>query len=378
MKKLKIGFLYPYSGVYPCLKEDFQQGFDLALESAGLLQQVSAFPEFIHCGELARVKSALEKLLRFDRVHLVTGVVNNKVMLQCMHDLPLQTTPVILNNLGACIPQAALNHTGLFYNSLHLWKSQWVMGRWAQQQFGGQPSINFALYESGYNLHECFKLGTAAAGAELVSLNLLKPSIGEVDTTPLIEHIRAQQPAHAHVLLSGKEAVHFLRQFRVSGLADTVQLSVSPFMAERSLIEDMQLAENTYTACTWSHDTDTAANHDFVARYRHQYTEVPGVFSLLGYETGLAVASALQQGGMNELAAVLQTTALNGPRGEVRISTDPLIVTQPVYIRQTKHVHGELKNIVLAEDNGITWSEPALAAGAALHLSGWQNPYLCV
>ena len=364
MKKVKIGFLIPYSGIFPSLKEDLLQGLLLSLPPGKEEQLVFSF-EFIQMGDLKKVRDALQKLLMFDRVDLVIGVVNNNVIEQC-GDLYMQRkVPVLINNLGARIPTRSFSNPFLFYNSLHLWKSQWAMGRWAQQQFGGLPSINMALYESGYSLHECFKLGAAASGADQVTLNVLRfEPDKEADTTPLIHYLLAQQPAHAHVLLSGREAKHFLEQYRAASCS--VSLSVSPFMADAALMPDAELLENMHHATTWSADLATRENKNFVDAYRDRFQEDPTVFSMLGYESGLMIATGMD------------TKQVNGPRGAVNFSTEPLSALPPVYIRKTVKKEGRIIQEQVSKEPGISWSDDALLQGAGLEASGWQNPYLCV
>lgn len=364
MKKMKIGFLIPYSGVFPSLKEDFLQGFLLAFPR-GWEEHLSLLCEFIQMGDLKKVQDALQKLIMFDRVNVVAGIVSNNVIAQCTDIYLPRKVPVLINNLGARIPDQHFSNPFLFYNSLHLWKSQWSMGRWAQQQFGGLPSINMALYESGYSLHECFKLGTAASGAEQVILNVLKYTPGKaIDTSPLINYLLTQQPGHTHVLLSGKEAHHFLEQYHATGCS--ANLSVSPFMADATLMPDMSLLENTYHATTWSADLPTVENKKFVDDYRNEYEENPTVFSMLGYESGLMVAEGMH------------VKQVKGPRGEINFSTEPLSALPPVYIRKTIKKDGQIIHEQISQEPGVSWSDEALMRGAGMEASGWQNPYLCV
>lgn len=364
MKKMKIGFLIPYSGIFPSLKEDLLQGLLLSLPP-GREEQLSFSFEFIQMGDLKKVRDALQKLVMFDRVDLVIGIVNNNVIAQCTDLYLPRKIPVLITNLGARIPSRNFGNPFLFYNSLHLWKSQWAMGRWAQQEFGGLPSINMSLYESGYSLHECFKLGAAASGADQVVLNVLKYQPDkETDTTPLIQYLLMHQPAHAHVLLSGKEAHHFLEQYHAASCS--VSLSVSPFMADAALIPDAVLPENMHHATTWSADLATPENRAFVDAYLGRYEEKPTVFSMLGYESGLKVAAGID------------TQLVNGPRGAVSFSTEPLSALPPVYIRKTVKKGGQIIQEEISKEPGISWSDEALIQGAGLEASGWQNPYLCV
>src|SRR5690349_20849683 len=138
-RTLKIGWLFPYSGVFRHLKKDLEQGFTMAWETTITGVTMIPYPAFIQSGGLKETEDALKKLLLYDEVDLVIAVLSSKVALNIIPLLESRQTPLIFLNLGADIPIAALSSPYLFYNSLHCWKSEWVIGKWAQQQYGGEP-----------------------------------------------------------------------------------------------------------------------------------------------------------------------------------------------------------------------------------------------
>jgi branched-chain amino acid transport system substrate-binding protein len=391
IKKLKLGWLFPYSGIFRNLKNDLKQGLEIALQKESIDKVIESYPEFVQTGSFKDTEDALKKLLLFEQVDLVIGVASTKVALGALPLLDTERTPVIILNLGADIPTREFSSDYLFYNSLHLWKSEWVMGKWAQQKFGGEPSINMSVYEGGYGLHESFKTGTSISGAQTVKLNILKNiSSSPPDTSPLIEYIRQQEPNHAHALLSGKEGDQFLQLFREQDLGAKVNLTVSPFMVEDGSILDIPSGNDLHNASTWSLNLDREENNLFRQLYTATYGEDPNAFSLLAYETGLALAAAIQyltgttpntgaRINKDELARALAKVKPQGPRGEISLSTRPLQTNMPVYIRKSvkNAVTGRLENKILEAEPGIEWNDPSLATGES-YLTGWQNPYLCV
>ena len=383
MQKLKLGWLFPYSGIFKDLKNDLQQGLEAALQTAEGGFTLEVYPEFIQTGGLKDTEDALKKLLLYEQVDLVMGVTSTKVALSILPILENRKTPAILMNLGADIPTRELSSDYLFYNSLHLWKSEWVLGKWAQKKYGGEPSINMSVYEGGYSLHESFKTGTAVSGAETVKLNIVKNFSSSPDTGPLIQYLKEQRPNHAHILLSGKEGVQFLQLFQEQGLAATINLTVNPFMAEDGLLTDIPSGLELYNALSWSSTLDDARNQAFVQRYMGSYGSTPNAFSLLAYESGLALAAAVQnipgKISRDELARTLGQVRPSGPRGEIALSTRPLQTNLPIYIRKPIKAPrtGEPENQVVETAAGIEWNDSSLDVGQT-YLSGWQNPYLCV
>jgi len=381
-RKLKLGWLFPYSGIFTDLRSDLQQGLELAL-GEDKTAFIEHYPQFIQTGGLKDVEDALKKLLLYDQVDLVIGVTSTKVALSILPLPENRHTPVILLNLGADMPCLQLSSDYLFYNSLHLWKSEWVMGRWAQQKYGGEPSINMSVYEGGYRLHEAFKSGTAVSGAATVKLNIVSNFSSVPDTASLIQCIIDQQPQHAHALLSGKEGAQFLQLFSMSPQVSKTALTVNPFIAEDGLLQELPLNLDLYNATTWSVGLDNDHNRTFVASYKAGYNETPTAFSLLAYEAGLALNAALQEMpgkiSRQELAAVLKQTSIMGPRGKIALSTRPLHSNMPVYIRKPvlSPLTGRPINEILAKEQGIEWDAPSLSTEQSF-FTGWQNPYLCV
>lgn len=381
IQKLKLGWLFPYSGIFRHLKSDLQQGMEAALQKEGEELVLETYPEFIQTGGLKDTENALNKLLLYEQVDLVMGVTSTKVALGILPILEKRQTPAILMNLGADIPTRELSSDFLFYNSLHLWKSEWVMGKWAQKKYGGQPSINMSIYEGGYGLHESFKTGTAVSGAETVKLNIVKNFYSSPDTRPLIQYLQEQMPNHAHILLSGSEGVQFLRLFHEQDLMSKMALTVNPFMTEDGL--DLPSGLELYNALSWSTALDDPDNQKFVRRFLTSYGSPPNVFSLLAYEAGLALAAAVRDipGKISKegLTRALAQVRPFGPRGEIALSTRPLRTNHPIYIRKPIKTSQttEPANCILEMETGIEWDDPSFDAGQT-YLSGWQNPYLCV
>lgn len=382
-KKLKLGWLFPYSGIFSNLKNDLQRGLYTALQKERVGINIEVYTEFVQTGGLKDTEDGLKKLLLYEQVDLVIGVMSSKVAIGILPLLENRQTPAILLNLGADIPSRELSSDFLLYNSLHLWKSEWVMGKWAQNKYGGEPSINMSVYEGGYGLLEAFKTGAAAAGAETVKLNIVKNLSPSPDTSSLIQYLSAQKPKHAHALLSGKEGGQFLQLFRDQHLGPAVALTVNPFMVEDGLLTDVSTGLELYNALSWSATLDTPCNKAFVHLYTSSEGEQPNVFSLLAYETGLALAAAIREirGKISreQLAKTLGQARPTGPRGTFSLSTRPLQTNLPIYIRKpVKNAStGIPENRILETDTGIEWNDPSFDV-APTYLSGWQNPYLCV
>jgi hypothetical protein len=385
MKKLRIGFLYPYSGVFNKLKTDFKSGFDLALNKELPAFEIESISEYIHMGDQKQVDKSINKLITFDDVDLIIGVVGTKVILNAREIYEKYKIPVIVNNLGGYIPTYSFRSEYLFYNSLDLWKSEFAMGKWSQSQFGGVPSVSISIYEAGYNLHECYRLGSAMAGAPYLKMDITKNIHGEPDTFPLINSLMLNSPGHAHVLLSGREGTQFLDYYKKTSLLNNIPLSANPFMVDDCLQISNREVSHVFSACTWSYLLENNANRGFIEMFESCYSKSPNAYSMLAYETGLVLCEALKDITDRNLTGELLAKKLEeargeGPRGEIRISTMPVKANHPVYIRKSFYDHktAGVKNEVIDMDEGINWDHPDVLNAAYQNTSGWENPYLCV
>src|SRR5690606_14841545 len=138
--------------------------------------------------------------------------------------------------------------------------------------------------------------------------------------------------------LSGREGTDFMRQFRNSGLAGKVALTVNPFMVEDCLQPAPALATGLPNALPWAYTLENDQNQRFTSTFEATFDQAPNPISLLTYETGLALGAALE--GMAHqpfskaaLTKALSQTTTEGPRGKVALGTTPLQSPQPVYIR---------------------------------------------
>ncbi|MHB8207456.1 ABC transporter substrate-binding protein [Mucilaginibacter sp.] len=385
MAKIKVGVFVPYSGIYRNLRSDFLNGIDAAIPEV-LKKDIVFQPEFIQTGSTKQVEDAFRKLVLFESVDLLTGIVSTSILVNLIQSINTEKIPCIINNLGGYIPIETLSSPYLFYNSMHVWQSEWAIGKWMQNRFGGVPAIGTHIYDSGYSMHECFRIGTVASSADECRLHVLKLEglQGFADTTPLIEIFKQEQPSYAHIILSSKEGTEFINKFNSDAISDTMPISVSPFMVNDDNVFDCNKSTEIINAIAWDYNIDNLENVRFKNNYEQAFYTKPNVFSLLGYETGLAITAALDKlnnghPDKDKLTEALKQTYIDGPRGKIAINTIGLNTQQPIYIRSAK-IDGnnhQINNEVVDIVNGIEWNDNTLTSARQGNHS-WQNPYLCV
>jgi len=74
-KVIKIGFLFPYSSIHPTMSRDTIDGFYSALpkQYKGSFQFI---PEYIDQGRKELIKVAINKLITFHNVDIISGFIS--------------------------------------------------------------------------------------------------------------------------------------------------------------------------------------------------------------------------------------------------------------------------------------------------------------
>jgi hypothetical protein len=387
MEPIRIGVLVPYSGIFKRLKQDLRQGLQLGLQGIKSIAAVEYIFEYIHLGETKEVEKAFIKLATYHEADIIVGVIGPKVAYNLLEQINNYKIPTIVLNLGEYNPTYSFRSPYLFYNSLHLWKSEWAMGRWSQLKYGSVPGIGTCLYEAGYLMHEAFRLGSAAVGAPLVNVEIMKPpkpgGIGNINV--LLNSLHLKHVGHMHVLLSGKEGAQFISGYKSSHLAQHVPITVAPFMVDECLDYKDKNAEGFYSATTWSLHLETKGNNAFRETYQANYLSSPNAYAMLAYEAGLAMAAVIKENSYeisnkDIFAKSLANSTPCGPRGTIKLTTLPLQVEYQVYIRKsywnsrTERIENEVVDTV----QSVNWDNSDMLNTAYTNESGWLNPYLCV
>ena len=171
-RPIKIGFLAPFSTIYPSLSQDMTDGL-----MSGLPQNLHSFfefiPVFIRQGEPNAIEPVLQKLLAFDRVDMVTGYVGYRSITRFQEFFERYNTIGFFADMGEYLPFKELQSEFLFFNSFQLWQAEYAMGYWAQKTFEGKGAIFMPVYEAGYHMHSAFRHGIIAANNVPVDLAMV-------------------------------------------------------------------------------------------------------------------------------------------------------------------------------------------------------------
>jgi branched-chain amino acid transport system substrate-binding protein len=351
--ELKIGYLSTLSGPAGAIGVEIRDGFNLALKMAG--GKLGGLPtEIIFADDTLNPetgKQLAERLLKRDRVNLMTGVVFSNVMLAAwptiqeakVFYIAPNSTPTSITGQG-CNPHfvsAAWPNEGHHEAAGHYAKSK------------GYPNVYLIApnYPAGKDSTTGFKRGYGGTIAAEVYTKL-----NQLDYSAELAQIRAAKPAALYAFLPGGMGINFIKQFVAAGLSSEVPLVVPGFADDQDIIRAVgEPMLGIFDSSHWAYDLDNDANRKFVAAFEKEYNRIPSLFAEQGYTTALLIDNAVRQvkGKIEDekgfhKALMSAPARFKSPRGEWKFAHNGTPV-QDYYLRVVaKDSQGRLVNKKIA------------------------------
>ncbi len=386
-RPIKIGFLCPFSTIYPRLGKDMMEGILTGIHSK-LRPHFQLLPEFVHQGQPSAIKPALEKLIHFHDVDVVSGLVGYRAMAEFVPTIERARKLALFADMGEYLP--FLFHTSdyIFFNSFQYWQAEFALGNWAQGEFGGKGSIFMPVYDAGYHMHSAFRQGVLACENVAIEYAVMAPTdpAQPMQLTGMIKEYLAkfekERPGYLHVLFCGSEAQEFIQLYYDEGLHREVPLIVSPHMASYEILEPFRHMEMSfYSASMWDYATDDPHNNRFKLQYASHSGGMPTPFSLLGYEIGLALEMlypSLKAGEYAVARKLLKKEKIISPRGERTFYLDSNYANPTIAIEKVILGGGQIRKMTIQEGKALPYNHFIYEEIHRENISGWLNSYLCV
>lgn len=382
-RALKIGFLLPYSGMYPFYGQHMMTGIACALVKNKIAaSQFQFIPAYVGNGERTKYGKESKRLIFFEGVDILAGMVSIKVIEDLKPILQNFNKLGLFSDFGEYIPTSETTGANIFNLSMNLWQSQYALGKWAVKEFGPDGQLVMPIYEAGFNLSASFTEGAAVAGSTGVNSLVLPQDYANnqhLDLSPFFEALEKQTPNFVHAIFTGKLANQFLWQWRKSKFYDTVPLVVTENMAYSEAlfeVEDMNI--KMYSARSWHREMQHPNNKVFVKQFEDFAKQEANVFALLGYESGLALSAMLPQllkGDATEAIFQLNKKGVEGPRGLVGNQHLEVNNFPPIDIVKIQTGTPKTVQTILACENALGFDTTDVIAHTQ---SGWLNPYISV
>lgn len=349
---IRIGLLVPQSGVYTSLGDDMKAGFELYVKEkgnklGGREVQVILADE----GETADSgKAAADKLVKQDKVHVVTGVVNSAVMNGTVDLFETSGIPLVGSNASPT------TLTGKKF----VWRTSYVndepgkaLGGYVANQNKGPVYLLAADYQAGKDEVSGFKETFQAAGGKVAG-EVYTPFPTTKNFQPFLAGLQKSGASQVFTFYAGGAAVDFVKQYDQFGLTGKVTHYSAGFLTEGGVLKaQANAAKGTFTAMNYSADLDNATNTKFVAGYQAATGRMPTTYAMASYDAAQVIDKAIAAAGDNPTSAsindaIAKIGEIDSPRGAWTFN-DNGTPRQMWYLREVKDQGGTLANVVVTE-----------------------------
>ncbi|WP_336071158.1 ABC transporter substrate-binding protein [Nitratireductor rhodophyticola] len=316
---VKIGMITTLSGPAGYLGQDIRDGFQLAIDAEG--GKLGGVPVTVMVEDDAlkpgNGRQIADRFLNNEGVKLFTGIVFSNVA--------GATVPDIVDNDAIYIsPNAAPSnfagkecHENYFVIS---WQND------SLHESAGQNATDLG-YKNAFVLAPNYQAGKDAISGfkrffrgEIVGEVYTR--LDQTDFAAEMAQIRDADPDVVFQFHPGGLGITFLRQYQQAGLLETVPMVVAePSMDGVILNAVGDAAVGINVSSHWNTDFDNEANRTFVEAWTAAYDRPITYYASQGYDTALAIASALRTtgGNLGDLAAfreALRAADFQSVRGE--------------------------------------------------------------
>lgn len=289
---IKVGMVTTLSGGGAGLGVDIRDGFDLALKH--LDGKFGGRPVEVVVGDDQQnpdaARQLVERMVKRDRVDLMTGIVFSNIMLAVGPSVFNSKTHFISANAGPS-QYAGAQCNPYFFNvawqndNLHEAVGKLVTDRGMKNAVLVAPN-----YPAGKDAMAGFKRYYKGQVTEEIYTRL-----GQLDFGPELAQIRALKPEAVYIFLPGGMGINFIKQFVDSGLSKTSQLFGPGFSADEDIIKAVgEPMLGMVNASQWGHDMDNPQNKKFVADFEKAYGRLPSLYASQGYDAAMLMDAAVR------------------------------------------------------------------------------------
>lgn len=349
-EELKIGLLSTFSGPGAALGNEIKDGFELAVLQSN--HQLGGIKTTLLIADDQQKpdegRQAAERLLKRDKVDIMTGMVFSNVLLPVMPRILSNDTIYLSTNTGPADFAGAKCHPNFFTVS---WQNEDIpaaMGKSMSEANYKKVFVIAPNYPGGRETIDGFKREYTG---ELADETYVK--LGQLDFATEIAQIRASGADAVFFFLPGGMGVSFIKQLVSSGLNQQVAIYTPGFSADQDTIRAVgEPMVGMRNAAQWSADLDNEANKQFVAAFQKQYGRIPSMYAAQGYDAARLLGAAVQSlngdlSDKDKLRAELKKANFDSVRGDFAFNTNNYPI-QNYYMREVyKDSDGEIKNKTL-------------------------------
>lgn len=292
---VKIGMITTLSGPAGYLGQDIRDGFQLAIDAEG--GTLGGVPVSVMVEDDAlkpgNGRQIADRLLNNDGVKLFTGIVFSNVAGATVPDIVDNDAIYVSPNAAPSNFAGSECHENYFVVS---WQND------SLHESAGQNATNLG-YKNAFVLAPNYQAGKdAIAGFKRFFKGEIAGEVytrlDQTDFAAEMAQIRDAGPDVVFQFHPGGLGITFLRQYQQAGLLETVPMVVAePSMDGVILNAVGEAAVGINVSSHWNADFDNPANEAFVAAWNEAYDRPITYYASQGYDTALAIGSALKATG---------------------------------------------------------------------------------
>lgn len=386
MTPVTMGFLSPYSSIYPYFGPHLQTGFYLGLDQdPNRKTDIEIIPEFSGTGSIREVESATKKLLQFNNVDILSGMIGYKSLPDIVPLIAKRNKTSFFFDMGELLPPNEPLGDGFFFNSLQLYQSEYALGYWAQKEFSGIGSLVMPIYNAGYNLNVAFQAGVGAAGGDSLLVSTIHHKHDDphhLDIEAIMKKLRQEAPAYVHAIFVGPQGNEFMEAWKAETWTKDIPLLVAENMLYEDMLGDIQnLGLDLYGATSWNANSEDKHNVKFVKKFKENTGQSANIYALLGYEAGLLFKEWLPYLKKRDWDTVwkgFSQTVLEGPRGPRKFVFENDLLSPEIDIVKVSCRNERISSLVIDRGTTLSQNDNLLNPFDDGFNSGWVNPYLCI
>jgi len=332
---VRIGMITTLSGPGAALGNDIRDGFNLVVKNAG--GRLGGYPvEVVVADDGLRPengRAVAERMVRRDRIQVMTGIVFSNVML-AVAPVVLPAATYISANAGPS-QLAGEGCNANYFNvawqndNLHEAVGQYVTQRGVKRAFILAPN-----YPAGRDALTGFK---RFYKGEVVSETYTR--LDQLDYAAELAAIRSAGPEAVYIFLPGGLGINFIKQYAAAGLRGRIPLYGPGFSFDQDVLPAVgDDALGCFNSSQWALDLPFPANRQFVDTFEAEYRRLPSLYASQGYDAALLIGSALaatrgQVGNRAAFNAAVKRADFQSVRGSFRFGNNNHPI-QTIYMRE--------------------------------------------
>jgi branched-chain amino acid transport system substrate-binding protein len=335
---VQIGMITTLSGPGGYLGQDIRDGFKLAIDMeggklGGVPVQLLVEDDGLKPGQ---GKQIAEKMLKTDGIKIMTGIVYSNVAGATVPDIVDSGALYVSPNAAPSNFAGKECHKNYFVVS---WQND------SLHESAGQNATNLG-YKRAFVLAPNYQAGKdALAGFKRYFkgdiVGEIYTRLDQTDFAAEMAQIRSANPDVVFQFHPGGTGIAFLRQFQQAGLLGKIPMVVAaPSLDAVTLAAVGDAAVGINVSAHWNSDLDNPANKKFMEAWTKTYKRPATYYSSQGYDTALAIASALRNSGgktdVPTLRAALAKADFQSVRGAFKFGPNQHPIQDWYALRVTK------------------------------------------